>query len=148
MVTKTFQVYKGTSIEFEQRENKMEDVFTIYFDNHDSISATTWCNSEFKENTIKNGSRLQNPLQCGTYSPYDLFFRGVDVRADQEKRSGKGLLNREINSGGLVVTVENHEVEREVNSTREHHGTIVRTSSWGFSLTNILMVIGGWDAEL
>ena len=74
MVTRTFQVYKGTSIEFEQSENKMEDVFTIYFDHHDSISATTWCDGEFKEITIKNGSRLRNPLQCGTYSPYHLFL--------------------------------------------------------------------------
>ena len=40
-VTKTFQVYKGTSIEFEKSEDKMEDVFTIYFDHHDTISATT-----------------------------------------------------------------------------------------------------------
>jgi len=29
MVTKTFQVYKGTSIKFEKSSNKMEDVFTI-----------------------------------------------------------------------------------------------------------------------
>ena len=58
MVTRTFQVYKGTSIVFEQSENRMEDVFKVYFENHDCISAMTWCDGEFKQITIKNGSRL------------------------------------------------------------------------------------------
>ena len=53
------------------------------------------------------------------------------------------MLNREINSGGLVVTAENHDVERDFNSTRKRHITVVKTSSWSFSLPNILMVIGG-----
>ena len=48
-----------------------------------------------------------------------------------------------MNSAGLVVTVENHEVERELNSTRANHATVAEASSWSFSLPNILMVIGG-----
>ena len=43
MITRTFQVYKGTTLVFERSRNKMEDIFTIYFQNHASISATTWC---------------------------------------------------------------------------------------------------------
>ena len=39
------------------------------------------------------------------YSPYNLFFRGIDVRADREKRTGK-MLERILNSGELVITVE------------------------------------------
>jgi len=110
MVTKMFQVFEGTSIKFEKSDSKMEDVFTITFDHHDAISATTWCDGEFTDITIKNGSRLRNPLQCGTYSPFHLFFRAVDVRAEKPRRAGKGLLVREMNSGGLVVTVEENEV--------------------------------------
>ena len=86
---------------------------------------------------------MRNPLQCGTYSPFHLFFRAVDVRAEEQKRSGKGLLNREMNSGGLVVTVENHEVEKELNTTSVNSATVAGTSSWGFSFNNILMLVGG-----
>ena len=39
--------------------------------------------------------------------------------------------------------MENHEVERELNSTRANHATVAEASSWSFSFPNILMVIGG-----
>ena len=60
MVTRTFQVYKGTTLVFERSRDKMEDIFTIFFQNHDSISATTWCDGQWSEITITNGSRLRN----------------------------------------------------------------------------------------
>ena len=84
MVTRTFQVYEGTTLVFERSRNHMEDIFTIFLQNQDSISATTWCDGQWSQITITNGSRLLNPLQCGIYSPYNLFFRRVDVRADNE----------------------------------------------------------------
>ena len=48
-----------------------------------------------------------------------------------------------MNSAGLVVTVENHEVEKELNSTRANPATVAGASSWSFSFTNILMLVGG-----
>jgi len=52
------------------------------------------------------------------------------------------LLNREMNSGGLVVTVESNEVERALNNTRMKPDQVT-VSTWSLSLGNILMVIGG-----
>jgi len=143
MVNKTFQVFEGTSLKFEKSDNKMEDVFTITFAHHNAISATTWCDGEFTDITIKNGSRFRNPLQCGTFSPFHLFYRAADVRAEKPRREGKGLLMREMNSGGLVVTVEDNEVQKELNDTRVSFTTGVESSTWEFSLKNILMLAGG-----
>ena len=126
MVTKTFQVFEGTSIKFEKSDNKMEDVFTITFNHHDAISANTWCDGEFTDITIKNGTRLRNPLQCGTYNHFHLFFRAVDVRAEKPRRSGKGLLVWEMNSAGLVVTVE---VQKKLNDTRVNSATVAGIST-------------------
>ena len=122
----------------------MEDIFTIYFQNHDSISATSWCDGEWSQITITNGSRLLNPLQCGIYSPYNLFFRGIDVRADREKRTGK-MLERIVNAGGLVVTVEPNEVERMVNASKETHNRgVPQAHGTGFSTTTYILIgLGG-----
>ena len=117
MVTRTFQVFEGVTLLFESSRNKMEDIFTLILEKQENIVATTYCDGEWKyQVTIANGSRLRNPLQCGIYSPYNLFFRGIDVRADNEKRDGK-MLERKINSKGLEVTVESNDVETEVNAT-------------------------------
>ena len=86
---------------------------------------------------------MRNPLQCGTYSPFHLFFRAVDVRAEKPRRSGKGLLMQEMNSGGLVVTVEDNEVQKELNDTKVSFTTGAESSTWEFSLKNILMLAGG-----
>ena len=122
----------------------MEDIFTILLQNQESIEATTWCDGQWGQVTIANGSRLLNPLQCGIYSPYNLFFRGVDVRADNEKRTGK-LLNKKINSGGLEVTIEPNEVENVINATLQAHNEEASGAVMtGYSTTTyILMGLGG-----
>ena len=118
-------------------------MFVITFAHHNEISATTWCDGEFTDITIKNGSRLRNPLQCGTFSPFHLFFRAVDVRAEEPRKEGKGLLVREMNSGRLVVTVERSEVQNELNDSRVDSAKGAEGSSWRFSLKDTLILAGG-----
>ena len=140
MITRTFQVYEGTTLMFEPRRNKMEDIFTIFLQNQESIEGTTWCDGQWSQITIANGSRLLNPLQSGIYSPYNLFFRGVDVRVDNEKRTGK-MLDQKINSAGLEVTIEPNEVEEVVNATLlAHNEEAPETVAAGYSTTTYIPV--------
>ena len=145
MVTRTFQVFNGVTLMFEPSRNKMEDIFTVVLQKQKSIEATTYCDGQWKyQVTISNGSRLRNPLQCGIYSPYNLFFRGIDVRADNEERDGK-MLERKINSAGLEVTVESNDVVREVNATlqAQNEGAPEVTTARYSTTTYILMGVGG-----
>ena len=139
MITRTFQVYDGTTLVFEPSRNKMEDIFTVFLQKQESIEATTWCDGQWNQVTISNGSRLLNPLQCGIYSPYNLFFRGVDVRADNEERTGK-MLDQKINSAGLEVTIESKDVEKEVNATLlAHNEGTPEAASAGYSTTTYIL---------
>jgi hypothetical protein len=123
----------------------MEDVFTIFFENKLTIQGQTWCDGEFADIILTNASRVSNPLQCGTYIPSHIFFRGVDVRMDGEIRTPKGLLDREVNEGGLVVTIVPHEVEEKVNITmnKPFQTTMVKAKSSKFTTTSIIMMVGG-----
>ena len=144
MITRTFQVFDGTTLVFEPSRNKMEDIFTVFLQKQESIEATTYCDGQWNQVTISNGSRLRNPLQCGIYSPYNLFFRGIDVRADNEERNGK-MLEQKINSAGLEVTIESKDVEREINATLQAHneGVPEATATRYSTTTYILMGLGG-----
>ena len=119
----------------------MEDVFTLILEKQESIEATTFCDGEFTDQVVlTNGSRLTNPLQCGIYSPYNLFFRGIDVRADNEKREGK-LLDNVINSKGLKVSVMSNEVEDQVNDImQDQNGDLPEMAETGYSTTTYIML--------
>jgi hypothetical protein len=123
----------------------MEDVFTIFFENKLTIEGQTWCDGEFADIILTNASRVSNPLQCGIYIPSHIFFRGVDVRMDGEIRTPKGLLDREVNEGGLVVTMVPHEVEEKVNITMNKplQTMMVEPKSSKFTTTSIVMMVGG-----
>ena len=147
MVTKTFQIWPGTTIRFEQSDNKMEDVFTIFLDKELSIEGQTWCDGEFADIILTNASRVSNPLQCGIFIPNHIFFRGVEVRMDGEVRKPKGILEQLVNEGGLVVTIDPHEVEEKVNITmnKPFETTMMKAiaTSSKFTTTTIVMMVGG-----
>ena len=140
MVTRTFQTFEGITLRFEPSENRMEDVFTLILEKQESIEATTYCDGEFTDKVIlTNNSRLSNPLQCGINSPYNLFFRGIDVRADNEKREGK-LLDNVINSKGLKVSVMSNEVEDELNEImQDQDNGLLEMAEAGYSSTTYIM---------
>ena len=141
MVTRTFQTFEGVTLQFEPSENRMEDVFTLILENQESIEATTYCDGEFTDKVIlTNNSRLSNPLQCGIYSPYNLFFRGIDVRADNEKREGK-LLNKVINSKGLKVSVVSNDVTEQLKDImQDQNGDLPETAEAGYSIPTYIMI--------
>jgi len=102
---------------FEETEDRLEDVFVLTFRDQKEIVATTWCDGEFSKVTITNGSRVRSPIQCGTYIPLHLFIRAVEVRAEEKRREGDNLVEREANSGGLKIIVERNEAQAEVNTS-------------------------------
>ena len=112
------QCFDGTSVEFEETEDKLEDFFIITFRDQKEIVATTWCEGEFAEVIITNVSRVPSPIQCGTYSPFHLFIRAVEMRAEETNGDGDSLIDREANSRGLKIAVETNEAQAEVNASR------------------------------
>ena len=141
MVTRTFQTFPGVKLMFEPSGNRMEDIFTLILENQESIEGTTYCDGEFTDKvTFTNGSRISNPLQCGINSPYNLFFRGIDVRADNEKREGK-LLNKVINSKGLKVSVVSNDVTEQLKDImQDQNGDLPETAEAGYSITTYIMI--------